>query len=113
MALNEQMPDSESPRDPVELAFRRFACFAKDGSSHPRVWVRLYQFIAVAHARNKGWSHTEIRQRLIGCGVPEAKATEYSEIYWHGRCILYVRSHPQQRITNYIGWLRSGASRLT
>ena len=112
MTTTEETTGPSNEPDPVELAFRRFAYFAKDGSSHPRVWNSLYRFIAISHARNKGANHLDLRRRLVEFGLPEAKAIEYSEIYWHGRCILYVRSHPYKRF-DYLGWVRKGTSCLT
>ena len=93
----------------LETLLHRFVMLE---SSHPRTWDDFYHFIVFAHSKRIGWGHREVWRRLVDYGLSEPKAERYSEIYWHGRCVLQVRNQPSRRYA-YAKWMRGGASRLT
>lgn len=102
-------PPGNKPSDPFEDFLRGFAHIE---SSHPRSWDLFYRFILRAHAKRKGWGYLDVRDRLVKHGLSEEKATMYSEVYWHGRCVLHLRKRHGKRYA-YADWVRKGATRLT
>lgn len=76
-------------------------------------WNRFYKFIALAHAHRRGWDHHDVREMLVRYGIAEGKARMFSEVYWHGRCLLYSRDHFSTVRPEYAGWVRKGGTLLT
>ena len=103
MAKHDSLPET------IDTLLRRFVYLE---SSHPRTWDDFYHVVVMMHARRLGWGYGELRERMIGYGLPREKAQRYSEIYWHCRCVLHVRGHFSERYA-YTNWKRAGATRLT
>lgn len=107
------MESFEAPSDPVELALARYVRLRHgNNASHPLDWDRFYRFVVLAHVRRKGWDADDVKARMMRCGLPEVKATQMAEIYWHCRCAMRTRSAWGKRVS-YVGWARKGAQRVT
>jgi hypothetical protein len=107
------MNNVEMPSDPAELALWRYVRLRHgEDASHPYDWNRFYTFVVLAHTRRKRWDPNDVQARMVGLGLPEAKATEMAEIYWHCRCALRVRSRWTKH-AGYFDWMRKGGVRLT
>lgn len=101
-----------APSDPVEFALWQYASLAHgDRAAHPLDWGRFYRFVVLAHVRRKGWDAGNIETLLRNYGFSSEKAKEMAEVYWHGRCVLRVRSKSSK--SDYSGWLKKGGFRLT
>jgi len=98
----------EIPSDPVELAlFRYVKARHGDVAASPFDWDRFYRFVVLAHIRRKGRDAYDVMGRMKHYGLPEKKAREMAEVYWHCRCALSVRSHWAARL-GYARWMRKG-----
>jgi hypothetical protein len=107
------MDNLEVPSDPVEYALFRYVRLRHgDNASHPFDWDRFYSFVVLANARRKGWDAYDVKARMVRFGLPEGKASEMAEIYWHCRCALWVRSRRTNRV-GYAHWMRKDGFRLT
>jgi len=107
------MNNMELPSDPVELALLRYVRARHgDNASHPFDWDRFYRFVALAHIRRKGWDAYDVKARMVRYGLPERKASQMAEFYWHCRCAMRVKSHWADR-TGYARWMRKGGTVLT
>jgi hypothetical protein len=107
------MNNPETPTDHVELALFRWAKLRHgDSADSPFDWDRFYRFVVSAHACRRGWDAHDVKARLLQYGLPQTKATEMAEVYWHCRCVLRVRSKWADRF-GYANWIRSGGVRLT
>jgi hypothetical protein len=69
----------------------RFATLANRESLSPRDWERFYGFISVAAQYRVGWDHHDVARRLGDLGFGNELAQELGEVYWHCRCVLFVR----------------------
>ena len=76
-------------------------------------WNRFYMFIARAHARRKRWDHHDVEGMLVQYGVPKGQAKMFSEVYWHGRCVLYNVHHFDELRPQYAGWASGHGAPLT
>jgi HD superfamily phosphohydrolase YqeK len=76
-------------------------------------WNRFYRFIALAHAHRKRWNHQDVKQMLVQYGIPERQAKMFSEVYWHGRCVLYNVQHFSSRRPRCADWVRQDGGVLT
>ena len=107
------MENFEVPSDPVELALVRYVRLRHgDNASHPFDWDRFYRFVVLAHVRRKGWDAYDVKARMVRYGLPEAKAIQMAEVYWHCRCALRVRSRWADRHA-YAKWMRKGGTLIT
>jgi hypothetical protein len=79
------------PKRPAEIALWRFAILANRSSLSPRNWERFYGFISLAARYQVGWDHHEVAHRLAEFCFSEDLGRELGEIYWHCRCVLFVR----------------------
>ena len=103
----------ELPSDPVEFALFRYVRLRHgDHAAHPFDWDRFYRFVVLAHTRRKGWDAYDVKARMVRYGLPEGKATEMAEIYWHCRCAMRVKSRWTDRM-GYAHWMRKGGTKLT
>lgn len=107
------MENFEVPSDPVEFALLRYVKLRHgDNAASPFDWDRFYRFAALAHVRRKGWDAYDVKARMVRYGLPEGKATEMAEIYWHCRCALRVRSRWTDHLA-YAKWMRKSGVRMT
>jgi hypothetical protein len=105
--------DLEVPSDPVEYALFRYVQLRHgDYAASPFDWGRFYRFVVISHTRRKGWDAYDVKARMVRYGLPEGKALEMAEIYWHCRCALHVRSRRTNRV-GYARWMRKEGFRLT
>jgi hypothetical protein len=112
LRANRRMPPK--PKQPAEAALWRFAMLANRSSLNPRDWERLYGFISLAARCQIGWDHHEVARRLTEFGFTEELARELGEIYWHCRCVLYVRGrHYRFGSYDYGKWLSKDRIALT
>jgi hypothetical protein len=94
------------PKRPAEIALWRFATLANRGWLSPRDWERFYGFISLAARYQVGWDHHEVANRLADFGFSEELGKELGEIYWHCRCVLFVRGrHYSFGSYDYDKWL--------
>lgn len=71
-----------------------------------RDWERFYGFISLAARYQVGWDHHEVAHRLSAFGFSEDIGKELGEIYWHCRCVLFVRGrHYSFCSYDYDKWL--------
>jgi hypothetical protein len=107
------MEEINTPSDPVEFALFRYAKLRHgDYAASPFDWDRFYRFVVMAHARRKGWDAYDVKGRMVRYGLPEKKAAEMSEVYWHCRCALRLRSRWGDRL-GYAKWMRTAGTRST
>jgi hypothetical protein len=96
------------PKRPSDIALWRFATLANRSSLSPRDWERFYGFISVAARYQVRWDHHEVARRLTaGFGFSEDLARELGEIYWHCRCVLFVRGRHYSFGSYEYGWWSS------
>lgn len=100
------------PSDPVEFALYQFAGLAGHRAAHPRDWDRFYRFVAMAHARRKGWDACDVMHRLKRYGFSKEVSEMLAEAYWHGRCALYARNYFGLR-HGHVRWMRRDGTCLT
>ena len=101
------------PSDPVELAlFRYIKAGHGDRAASVFDWDRFYRFVVLAHTFRKGWDAYDVKGRMLRYGLPEARAEEMSQLYWHCRCALRVRSRWGARL-GYASWMRKDGTRST
>ena len=79
------------PKRPADIALWRFAVVANRSSLSGRDWERFYGFISVAAQYRVGWDQDDVARRLTELDFSEELAKELGEIYWHCRCVLFVR----------------------
>jgi hypothetical protein len=97
----------------VEFALFRYVRLRHgDNAASPFDWDRFYRFVVLAHVRRKGWDAYDVKGRMMRYGLPEAKAIEMAEAYWHCRCALRVRSRWADRLA-YAKWMRKGGTLIT
>jgi hypothetical protein len=102
------------PKRLAEIALWRFAALANRSSLHPLDWERFYGFVSLAAKYQVGWDHHDLARRLAEFGFSEERARELGEIYWHCRCLLFVRGRNYSfRSCGYGGWLRKHGIPLT
>jgi len=102
------------PKQPAEIALWRFAMLASRSSLSPPDWERFYGFISVAARYQVGWDHHEVARRLTEFGFSKELARELGEIYWHGRCVLFVQGrHYSFGSYDYGKWLSKHGIPLT
>ena len=97
--------------DAVEKALKQFAVLGHQ--MHPLDWNRFYRFVALAHHYRKGWDAHELQNQMEQHGMPTEEARQYAEAYWHARCVLYVRDHPDLSPDAYGDWIKNGGTPLT
>ena len=96
------------PSDPVELALFRYVKVRHgEAAASSFDWDRFYRFVVLAHTFRKGWDAYDVKARMLRYGLPEDKAEEMSQVYWHCRCALRVRSKWADRL-GYANWMRRG-----
>jgi len=107
-------PIPPKPKRPADIALWRFAALANRSSLSPRDWERFYGFISVAARYRVGRDHYEVARRLTEFGFGEELARELGEIYWHCRCVLFVRGrHYSRGSYEYGKWLSRRGIALT
>lgn len=107
-------PMPRKPKQPAEIALWRFAMLASRSSLSPPDWERFYGFISVAARYQVGWDHHEVARRLTEFGFSKELARELGEIYWHGRCVLFVQGrHYSFGSYDYGKWLSKHGIPLT
>lgn len=107
-------PIPPKTKRPADIALWRFAALANRSSLHPRDWEHFYGFISVAAQHRVGWDHHDVARRLTECGFSEELAKELGEIYWHCRCVLFVRGrHYSFGSYEYGKWLSKRGIALT
>ena len=107
-------PIPPKPKRPADIALWRFAALANRSSLSPRDWERFYGFISVAARHHVGWDHHEVARRLTKSGFSEELARELGEIYWHCRCVVFVRGrHYSFGSYEYGEWLSKHGIALT
>jgi|WetSurMetagenome_2_1015567.scaffolds.fasta_scaffold361502_2 hypothetical protein len=79
------------PKRPSDIALWRSATLANRSSLSPRDWERFYRFISLAAQYRVGWDHHDVARHLTEWGFSEDLARELGEVYWHCRCVLFVR----------------------
>jgi len=105
-------PVPPRPRRLADVALWRFAALANRHSLSPRDWERFYGFISLAAQHRFGWDHHDVARRLTGFGFSGALARELGEIYWHCRCMLFVRGrHYSFGSCEYGKWLSKSGLR--
>jgi len=105
--------DTKVPSDPVEFALFRYVKLRHgDNAASPFGWNRFYRFAVLAHARRKGWDACDVKARMLRYGLPEKKAEEMAEVYWHCRCALRLKSRRTEHLA-YHKWMRKGGTRST
>jgi hypothetical protein len=103
-----------APRDRTGHALWKYAGIARMGDGeHPRDWMRFYQFVALAHSHRVGWDAGEVTHRLAKYGIARDRARYLAEIYWHARCVMYLRNHSWGPAADYYGWLGKRGTRIT
>lgn len=112
LRANRRIPPK--PKRPADIALWRFAVLANRSSLNPRDWERFYGFISLAAQYQVGWDHHDVARRLTGVGFSEKLARELGEIYWHCRCVLFVRGRCYSfRSCDYGKWLSKHGVALT
>jgi hypothetical protein len=102
------------PRRPTEIALWRFAGLANRSSLSARDWERFYGFVSVAARYRVRWDHDDVARRLTEFDFSEQLAKELGEIYWHCRCVLFVRGRYYSfGSCEYAGWSRKGGVLLS
>jgi hypothetical protein len=99
-------------QDCVEDFLRRMVVVGL-ASENSYAWNRFYHFIGLAHSYRRKWDSHDVKKMLVKYGVPADKAEMFSEVYWHGRCVLYNRDHFDRYRPQYAKWVRSGSARVT
>jgi hypothetical protein len=95
------------PKRPADIALWRFATLANRSSLSPRDWECFYRFISLAAQYKVGWDHHDVARRLTESDFSEELARELGEIYWHCRCVLFVRGRHYSFGSYEYGWWSS------
>jgi hypothetical protein len=80
-------------------------------SENLKDWNRFYIFIARAHAYRRRWDHHDVMEMLVEYGVQKDQAKMFSEVYWHGRCLLSNQGDPRR--PQYRNWMRADGTPLS
>jgi hypothetical protein len=76
-------------------------------------WNNFYMFIALAHSHRRRWDHHDVMEMLVEYGVQKDQAKMFSEVYWHGRCLLYNQDHFNLLTPQYSNWVRQDGTPLS
>lgn len=102
------------PKAKVETSLRRFAVLANRSALNTRDWERFYAFISTATRYQAGWNHLDVQRRLRDFGFDNRLAQELGEIYWHSRCVLFIRRRQYNfGRDSYSDWLKKHGTPLT